>query len=569
MRSPTTALIWEIWQRNRRTVGLVFAFILVGSLFNELIPNSFRATAAGRERLLTLNSMLMTGSFLLVVGVFNYTEFNPQREWTGFPYRLFALPVSTLRLVVLPMLLGVVSLELTFLAWWKLVFGPGELVMPEWIAALLGAYMVFYQTILWSLAGFRILRMIVLGLAGTSMVGVGCLPMFGKIIPSVWLSETVLIALLTTAAIVAFATAWGVVARQRTGGGRRGNWLRMVMERALDLLPRRRKAFNSPAAAQLWYEWRRTGLLLPGAIAALLILVIGPLSWGMRDEELTVPWILFWTLLLPVALAAAMSKGFSKPDFWSRDLSLPTFLAVRPVKTGEMVVVKMKVAAFSAALAWMLVLVFFCLWLPLWANPTAVAEMRVGYWMVYDHTLYPQFVIAALTIIAGMLLTWKFLVGGLRVGLSGSRKMFNGFAAAYVAAGILGVMSLVILLNNDTVFREWIHEDPNRLLSYFEWAVAVAIIAKFWLAAYWWRRIANQYVLKYLLLWCGATSLLIALAILLWANGTLSLMLMEIGDFWPVDVYRLKRFLILLALLMIPLARTGLAPSSLVKNRHG
>ena len=49
-------------------------------------------------------------------------------------------------------------------------------------------------------------------------------------------------------------------------------------------------------------------------------------------------------LAMPVVLAAAMSKGFSKPDFWSANLALSSFIATRPIATGELVVAKLKAA---------------------------------------------------------------------------------------------------------------------------------------------------------------------------------------------------------------------------------
>jgi multisubunit Na+/H+ antiporter MnhC subunit len=169
------------------------------------------------------------------------------------------------------------------LAWVKLVFVHDKLARPGWLAVLIGAYMVFYQTVLWSLAGLRILRMIVLGLIGTGFVGVAFLPFFGESISSPLLSEKVLIALLIALALVAFLISWICVAHQRCGGGRRRNWLKALIERIADALPSRGKDFHSPAAAQYWFEWRRSGLLLPLCIGAMLILVIGPISWHLKN----------------------------------------------------------------------------------------------------------------------------------------------------------------------------------------------------------------------------------------------------------------------------------------------
>jgi hypothetical protein len=168
-----------------------------------------------------------------------------------------------------------------------------------------------------------------------------------------------------------------------------------------------------------------------------------------------------------------------------------------------------------------------------------------------------------------MFLTWKFLVGGLWIGLSGNRKFFIASAAAYCLVLLLGMIGFTILLNHDQAVREWVREDPNRLLSYFEWIGVLAVIAKLWMAAFSWRSITPERVRKYLLIWFSGTLGLITLALLLWAGGTLSLTLMAFLDFLPLDVDRLRSLLILVALLVIPFARLGFAPSALARNRHG
>jgi len=569
MRTPIAALTWEIWRRNRWTVWVVAAIVLSAWLFNLRFAEDFRASVSQQKQLLTINCLVMAASLLLVFAIFNCTEFNPQKEWTGFPYRLFALPGTSLTLIAVPLLFGVSAVELAYFIWLKLVFTQGQMAKPEWFAVLLGAYMVFYQTILWTLAGFRILRIIVLGLIGTSFVGVAFLPFFAQYSSSPWFSETVLMALLSGLAFVTFALAWVCIARQRCGGGQRRSWLKYLIERIADALPGRKKAFRSPASAQLWYEWRRTGLLLPSCIGALLVLVIGPLSWLLRNEAGSAVWILFWTLAMPMILALPLGKGFSKADFWSKDLSLPAFVAVRPLATGELVVTKMKVAALSAGISWLLVLVFLSLWLPLWANLAPLMMVRVGFWMAYGHSMWAEYAISTLFIVASMFVTWKLLIGGLWVGLSGSKKVFITSAAVYCLVPLVSFIGLTILMNHDRVVRAWASEDPNRVLSICEWIAALAIVAKFWLAAFSWRSITPARLRAYLLLWTGATLLLVMLALLLWAHGLLSVQLMAMMDFLPVDIYRLRNLLILLALLVIPLARLGYAPTALVRNRHG
>jgi hypothetical protein len=264
------------------------------------------------------------------------------------------------------------------------------------------------------------------------------------------------------------------IVRQRSGGGQRRGWLKYLIERIADAWPRRKKVFRSAASAQLWYEWRRAGLLLPSSIGALLVLVIGPLAWLLRDEPGSAVWILGWTLAMPIMLAFPLGKGFSKADFWSADLSLPAFIAVRPLATGEMIVTKMKVAALSAAISWLLVLAFLSLWLPLWADLAPLTMVRIGFWMAYGHSMWAEYAILTLFIAAGMFVTWKLLVGGLWVGLCGSRRAFITSGAVCCLVPLLGFIGLTMLINHDRAVRAWATEDPNRVLSICQWIAALA-----------------------------------------------------------------------------------------------
>src|SRR2546427_5551564 len=215
MRSPTTALGLEIWQRNRVWVRLIIGIISFLAVFNLALPDSFRKTSAGPDWLLALNQTLASISFLLVFAVFNYTEFNPGKGWAGFPDRLFTLPVTSLRLVAVPIALGVVSVELLYWSSIKLVFTHGEVERPAWIAVLIGAFMVVYQAALWSLAASGTLRFIAVGLISISFIVIGFLPSFPH---KTWShSEPLLSVVLTAVGLIAFLDAWMYVARQRAG----------------------------------------------------------------------------------------------------------------------------------------------------------------------------------------------------------------------------------------------------------------------------------------------------------------------------------------------------------------
>jgi hypothetical protein len=366
MRSPITALIWEIWARSRGSIWIVIAITSFTCLFNSILPESYRA-AEGAIGM--LNFHLGAASLLLVLSIFSYTEFNSQKGSNGYPHRLFALPVTSFQLVAVPMFFGLFAVELVCLAWVEFVFAPGELT--GWLALLVGTYMVLYQTILWTLPDLGPLRILLLGLIAVSFIMLPAFPL------PLWLSKGSLVALFIGLSVVAFITSWIYVARQRSGGGSAHHWLKPAVDRIRDTLPGRKKAFGSAAEAQLWFEWRRSGLVLPLLTAGLLGLVVVPLSWKARTDAASTLRILVTTLAMPIVLALPVGKAFSKPDFWSADLSIPQFVAVRPLSTSEMVTIKMKAAAVSTAASWFLVLAFIFVWLPFWADLAWFTAVRV------------------------------------------------------------------------------------------------------------------------------------------------------------------------------------------------
>jgi hypothetical protein len=241
-------------------------------------------------------------------------------------------------------------------------------------------------------------------------------------------------------------------------------------------------------------------------------------------------------------LAAPVGKAFSKPELWSADLGLSAFIAVRPLATHEMVAIKMKVAAASAALSWLLVLLFLSLWLP-FANLDVVTGVQFA--LKQSH-LVP---IAILGVMAAAFLTWRFLVAGLWIGLSGNKALFSLSAAPYALSPLLLILFLFTFVSPTSWLRVWIRTDPDELVAWLSWIAAAAVIAKCILAVFSWRKVATGFVRQYCGVWIGTTACMIVLAVLL-------------------PFHRLRLFLIFAALLYIPLARIGLAVWSLDRNRH-
>jgi hypothetical protein len=244
--------------------------------------------------------------------------------------------------------------------------------------------------------------------------------------------------------------------------------------------------------------------------------------------------------------------AFARPTFWSEDLRLPAFVAIRPLSDEEIVAIKMKAAAASVATAWLLVLSFLVVWLLFWANLDAVSQLALQWWAFHAHSILSVYATAALLVIAGIVLTWRFLVSRLWSGLSGHRPLFM---ASVMSVVLVVVAGLVFAVDR---FPGWVLGDPARM-AVVAWILSVAVIAKYWFAAYSWRRVSTRYVRKYLVVWVASTACLLALSLLLWG---------VVRIYVALDIYRFQAVMSLMALLAVPLGRVGLAPSCLARNRH-
>src|SRR5207247_1722710 len=189
-------------------------------------------------------------------------------------------------------------------------------------------------------------------------------------------------------------------------------------------IPTRRKAFASPLAAHFWFEWRCSGLALPMVVGGVLLVLFVPLSWVLRDDAAVFFRLLFGALATPIILAIPVGMAFARPTFWSEDLSVPAFVAVRPLTDDDIVATKVKVAIASVIVSWLLVLLFCGIWLFGWANLDSLSRFAIQLWAFHGRSVAAVYGIAVLMVVAGMLLTWRFLTSRLWTGLSGSRPLF-------------------------------------------------------------------------------------------------------------------------------------------------
>jgi hypothetical protein len=533
-------------------------------LLNVTFHDSIKAVESNPQAMgfpallaLLLSQNLAGAALLLALAILGCTEFNPQEDTRGFPRRLFVLPVSTLQLVAVPMITGIAASELLLLLW---MVWAKLLEHSDWntsLFVLIPVYVVVYQTILWTMPWLRSMRLLVVGIVGIFFVMAPWLYVFGP--PTMGGgSRMPMLEFFGSLGLAAFLTSWVCVARQRSGGGSVSKWATSWIAAQI-ARPRRERVFRSPEAAQAWFEWRRSGIVLPAVVGGLLVVIIGPWSFFRPHDAGSSLFILIATLAMPTILASPIGKAFSKPDFWSVDLGVPTIVAVRPLGSAEMIAIKMRVAAKSAVLSWAFALLFLGVWVPLRADRMLIDRIRQLIWEISGHSAFRLYGLAVLSVVVVILLTWRFLVGSLWLGLRGNNRLFAISALPYAVVPFFGLAGFAVTWTHRSSVVSWVQSHSDAVLTQLEWFAAIAVTLKLCAAAWSWRKLPAERIRRYLLFWASATVVLIAFAVMIWSDLPTSPLL---------DTHRLRTLMILMAIMFLPLARMGLASSSFAKNRH-
>jgi hypothetical protein len=116
----------------------------------------------------------------------------------------------------------------------------------------------------------------------------------------------------------------------------------------------------------------------------------------------------------------------------------------------------------------------------------------------------------------------------------------------------------MVLLVNLRQPIDWALLDLDQLPA-LEIIATLAVAAKIVIWVFSWTDVEPLRVNQYVFFWIGSTVCMLALAVFLWEVARPHL---------PPDAYGVRNLLMLTALLIVPLARIGRAPSALVKNRH-
>jgi len=311
--------------------------------------------------------------------------------------------------------------------------------------------------------------------------------------------------------IVTLCTAIGIgywmavmgVARDRRGEHLQAFNPEVALSNALDsvrpLIRRDAKPFRSPAEAQLWYEWRQKGFVMPMAVCLAIVFAVAIVSlqyllvsYFPNPANNELPWsfkefnvaflVLGMILTLLGGIAGLWAGQFNsdtnklQPDTVMSELFLGhhrlyevgSFQATRPSTESDFSIAILRNAARSLLTAWSLwavayiLFLFIANWMNQLPNPIIPIEIEVSAYLYFPLTLLGPWI--AMTFVAASLLTgrqWSLLVPVL---------------------GVIAVLNIHVIVLDDG--RKFAMGQHMRLLlnAVFLAPIVVGVVWAYWVA---------------------------------------------------------------------------------------
>jgi len=549
MHTPSAALAWEFWRRHRTRLmgiaGLVLAFTVVYPKLCALagfdpnnpdpleeVAKSSALQSAAEPSLLRIGQVLsmlflacgpavtMFLTLLCVVWMFTYTELDQRtKDPMRFPGRIFTLPVSTSFLFWWLFLGGLAAMMVFYASWVYLIPQPRIKIFGMhqncfgWMAL-----MVLAQAIAWTLAAWPGTRMLIL--MATVFYFLGCIDSFNFF-------ECPIV--LPLGAALAFAGLQKM---------RHGQWQGLTWKWPLAVLAactewQGPKRFAPPAQAQVWFEWRRFAgtfcfitvamALVPGVIRLLarIVFSLEPLSGDMMDG------FTVFLVFLPLFIHFCVGASPARSD--------QSFLMVRPLTNGEMVMPMLKTAAISTAISWVAVLM-------------ALAVLNLlGDFHKVAQGVSPLPAVRVAIVLGLIFLTWRVAVVNLCFMLPGNRWIATMPVLLIIALGA----GIVVFYQLEQYGGYW-HPLSRILPGLLLFLVAVKFLLAFlsFRVSLQRRLFAPNDVVNYLTIWVVLVAALL---------GTLALIHPARESVFPLSLG---------VILLVPLARIGFCPIALACYRH-
>ncbi len=544
MRSAAGAFAWEFGRRLRWGLFALGVYFVVLSTVQVLILGPRSPIDPARSVSFAFTVVVpLSFAFMYLLAVFSYgLAGDLTARHSLYPARMFTLPVSTAALAGWPMLYGTTVLAALWVAATLLGLWPSGVRVPlVWPALFAAAFLAWMQVFTWTAYGLPGMRVIAAVLWLTMIDAVVLTALEFEV------RESVMVAIMAPQVPLAYLAARFAVARARRGDVPDWRGVFAGLGRVADVLPRARERFVSAARAQTWFEWRQHGRSLPVWTAIVLPFQLLLLFIVRHEPAVLTVVTLVGMLLTPPFLAAfvAVTVGRSNPDA-SHSYGLTPFVATRPFTTAALAAAKLRMAMASTLVAWLLVLLAIPLGLTLCGTwPTVVERAR----RLTEFFGAPRAVVFAALCLLGLLAsTWKQLVQGLSIGLTGREGL--------VKWSVLVRLSSLILIGPLAHVLSRSEEARIAVFNAVPWILAVLVGLKTCASAWIATRLSLGRLLGARALVTGAASWLVLVIAL---YGLLA---------WLLDTpHTAHSFLLLLAILAVPLARPSAVPLALAWNR--
>jgi hypothetical protein len=544
MRTPALAIAWGIWRGHRFGFTASVAMLMILALTYPVLFAYTRELAV-----LVISTLPLVGLFGYVLNALLFSA-EPGSLVAGYPRSMLVLPVRTHTLVFWPMLYGSLGSALLWCATAVLVYRPSGYPVPIFLPGLaLAASMAWINALAWMPIAAHWFRVVVILVA---IQALGMLP--GWLFVDAWVSQTAITVLLACYLGAAYALGIVAVESERRGDAwRLWGWLSLSDAVARRSVRRRgRKPFDSPTTAQFWYEWKCHGWFLPGFVWFFELFLCGlAMSIRNRDVWLVVPLYLGTFLGFPVVFAAAAGPGLGRlrPTWIQKAYQFNTFVAVRPMTSGELVAAKFRMALASALLTWAITAAMTMFWLVGSGNVWRLFELVRRLLSIHPGWRGPA--ILGLGVVILPALTWKFLTEGVAMVLTGRRWLADG-AALFFTSLLMGVTAGVV----------WVALHPEylpRLIAAVPVLVASAAIVKANVVVASFRAALRDRLIRWSTFW-SALGLWLVLTLCAVAMAVLTL---------PPGIMPVSRPIMFVGIAtLMPLGRYPLATLALEWNRH-
>jgi hypothetical protein len=379
MRSIPLAMTWELLHRGRWwLIGAMLCASALPAIIFAALANE-RGFDPHFDGLIVIHVVMMQINMF----IFGAAVFAAQ----GHPSRLYTYPVSNSTIVAWHLLPAMAVMALETLVSTAALNAVFDLGWPLWGPAIFLTVMlaainaVFWLTEKSAWVAFAIGAVAaVLGCWFKSRFG----PVFSE--PTHFWTEVTAGEFLTMLAIgvLAYAVAVVAVARNRRGALLPALGIVAWIERTFDPAPELGVPFRSAAHAQFWFEWRRKGWFMPGALA---IGVFGAscvwLVLSRRPQDILFGLFGGGVLLPLFGFIGGIVIGNVGPA--DSDHKMAQFLAMRPMTTGDMARTILKAAARSVLIAWGIwaaaILAVYAI-LTITISISAIAAQSLPWWFI-------------------------------------------------------------------------------------------------------------------------------------------------------------------------------------------